>query len=81
MYNFRYLSLKACLLVPSTLDNAFLFGALTGSWMVQLALSEDCPRLTKLKELQFPLKDVLPPSFKYIPGKKTAIKRIKQAKL
>ena len=33
----RYLSLKAALLVPSTLENSFLFGSLTGSWMVQLA--------------------------------------------
>ena len=33
----RYLSLKAALLIPSTLENSFLFGALTGSWMIQLA--------------------------------------------
>jgi ubiquitin conjugation factor E4 A len=67
----RYLSLKAALLVPSTLQGAMFFSAASGSWMVQLALTLDSPRLARVQDLNFPLKEAggenIPPSLKHVP--------------
>ena len=64
----RYLSMKAALLVQSGIENSMLLCAASGSWLVQLALSLDQPRLTEIRDLTFPLQqDVIPPAFKYIP--------------
>ena len=51
----RYLSMKAALLVQSGIENSMLLCAASGSWLVQLALSLDQPRLTEIRDLTFPL--------------------------
>lgn len=64
----RYLSMKAALLVPSVIENSIYVCAATGSWLVQLSLTLDKPKLTSVRELKFPLTpNEMSPAFKYIP--------------
>ena len=45
----KYLSLKAALLVPSTLDNSLIFCATSGSWMTQIAMHKSDSPLSEAK--------------------------------